>query len=111
AFLVPVDRESWRELFDSSDRDAGTVDVTTAAIPADQPEIESASTTIEHDQVLVLASDGIADPWRDGPTTVAPALTALAASHPSPLALAGVADFSRQGCHDDRTIVLLWLGG
>jgi serine/threonine protein phosphatase PrpC len=63
---------------------------------------------LEPDDVLVLASDGIADPWRDGPATVAPAFTELVASRPSPLALARLADFSRHGCHDDRTIVLLW---
>jgi hypothetical protein len=40
---------------------------------------------------------------------VAPALAAAFAAHPTPLELARLASFSRQGCHDDRTIVLFWL--
>lgn len=111
AFVVHPDGAKWSELFDIAEGDVGTVAVTTAAIPAVQPDIELAATRLELDHVLVLASDGIADPWRDGPTTVAPALAELVLAHPSPLGLAGAADFSRQGCHDDRTIVLLWLGG
>ena len=111
AFLVHRDGANWTELFDSPEGDAGTVVVATAAIPADRPDIELTATHLEPEHVLVLASDGIAEPWRDGPATVAPALAALVLAHPSPLGLAAAADFSRQGCHDDRTIVLLWLGG
>ena len=111
AFLVDPVGPTWTELFDPAEGDRETVNVTTAAIPADQPEIERAAAQLQQEEILVLVTDGIADPWRDGPTTVAPALAALASAHPSPLALASAADFSRQGCHDDRTIVLLWLGG
>ena len=111
AMLVHPDGATWNEVFEVAEGDAETVDVTTAALPADQPDVELASIALEPDHVLVLASDGIADPWRDGPETVAPALAAFVSERPSPLGLAGAADFSRQGCHDDRTIVLLWLGG
>jgi hypothetical protein len=61
------------------------------------------------DRVLVLVTDGIADPWRDGPSTVAPALASTLAAHPTAIDLAVLADFSRHGCHDDRTIVALWM--
>lgn len=109
AFVLEPDGSTWREVFEVTDADEGAVDVTTAALPADDPEVEHARLDLSPGQVLVLASDGIGDPWRDGPTTVAPAFTSVAAAHPSPLELAGVADFSRHGCHDDRTIVLLWM--
>ena len=59
--------------------------------------------------VVVLASDGVADPWRDGPQTVGPAMTGLVTGFPSPLDLAAAVDFSRQGCHDDRTMLCVWL--
>jgi serine/threonine protein phosphatase PrpC len=109
AFFVEPDGSTWREVFEPGEPDEGTVDVTTAALPAVEPEIERASVSVAPGQVLVLASDGIGDPWRDGPTTVAPAFAALVAAHPDPLDLAAVADFSRHGCHDDRTIMLLWV--
>jgi hypothetical protein len=57
----------------------------------------------------VLATDGIADPWRDGPATVAPVLAAALAHPPPALELAQLSDFSRQGCHDDRTMLGVWL--
>ena len=59
--------------------------------------------------VVVLTSDGVADPWRDGPQTVGPAMTGLVTGFPSPLDLAAAVDFSRQGCHDDRTMLCVWL--
>ena len=61
--------------------------------------------------VLLLATDGVADPWRDGPTTVAPVLAAALAQPPAPLELAHLANFSRQGCHDDRTMLVVWRRG
>ena len=59
--------------------------------------------------VVVLASDGVADPWRDGPQTVGPAMSGVVTGFPSPLELAAAVDFSRQGCHDDRTLLCVWL--
>jgi hypothetical protein len=40
---------------------------------------------------------------------VAPALAAALTEPPTPLELVRLADFSRQGCHDDRTLLALWL--
>ena len=59
--------------------------------------------------VVVLASDGVAEPWRDGPQTVGPAMSGVVTGFPSPLELATAVDFSRQGCHDDRTLLCAWL--
>ena len=64
---------------------------------------------------LVLLTDGVADPLREGPSTVAPALAAvLSGGHTgelAPLDLAHAADFSRRGCQDDRTILAAWPAG
>ncbi|HTV11399.1 MAG TPA: protein phosphatase 2C domain-containing protein [Acidimicrobiales bacterium] len=61
---------------------------------------------------LVLLTDGVADPLRDGPSSVAPRLAEVllraADAQLSPLALAAAADFSRRGAHDDRTILVAW---
>ncbi|MGC8513913.1 MAG: protein phosphatase 2C domain-containing protein [Acidimicrobiales bacterium] len=117
-----VDAQSTRELFPG--REDGTVGTSTAALPLGENRTdelgadartaegnvwETASWQLQPGEVLVLATDGVADPWRDGPQTVDPALRAAITGQPSPLSLAGLVDFSRQGCHDDRTVMCAWL--
>jgi hypothetical protein len=74
--------------------------------------IETASVALPAGAALVLLTDGVADPLRDGPSTVAPALAEVLRGGPSgaltPLALADAADFSRRGCQDDRTVLAVW---
>jgi serine/threonine protein phosphatase PrpC len=74
--------------------------------------VETATVELRAGAALVLVTDGFANPLRDGPTTVAPALARALEGGPngdlSPLGLAAAADFSRRGCHDDRTIVVAW---
>ena len=74
--------------------------------------IETAAAVLPAGAALVLLTDGVADPLRDGPGTVAPALAEVLRGGPSgaltPLALADAADFSRRGCQDDRTILAAW---
>jgi hypothetical protein len=106
AFLVGTDDASWRELFAAPQDE--TVGSTTAALPADEIQGEAVTLVLDERHVLVLATDGIADPWRDGPETVAPALAAALARPLAPLELAQLTDFSRQGCHDDRTLIAVW---
>jgi serine/threonine protein phosphatase PrpC len=105
AFLVNADGR-WTELFSAGDDEA--VRTETNALPSDVLSFEETDASIEPGQALVLATDGVADPWRDGPATVAPALAAALTEPPPPLELVRLADFSRQGCHDDRTLLCLW---
>lgn len=105
AFLVGDDGPAV-ELFDPPDPDR--VDAATAALPAARPEPEIRRIPAGGAPLLVLVTDGVADPWRDGPTTVAPAVTAALRERPDPPELLVLADFSRQGCHDDRTLVCVW---
>ncbi len=112
----------WRELFTAPDND-DLHHLATDVLPFSCAQ--DASKTIEaHDTIetvsahlpggtaIVLMTDGLADPLRDGPSTVAPGLAeVLGEAHGgtlSPLALAAAADFSRRGCQDDRTIVIAW---
>ena len=104
AFVVDEDGRSWRELFEAPTED-DSVTTTTAALPAEDAVPELAEATLRDGQTLVLTTDGVADPWRDGPATVAPFLASALAGRPGPVELAQLADFSRQGCHDDRTLV------
>ena len=105
AFVVEATGSS-RELFAPPDPDrAGTA---TAALPAEDPAVETVPVYVAEESRLVLVSDGVADPWRDGPTTVAPGLVDGLLARPDPVALLQLADFSRHGCHDDRTILCVW---
>lgn len=106
AFLVGGEGTGASELF--AVRDDEGVGTETDALPGEEPVGETASVRLGGD-VLVLATDGVADPWRDGPATVAPTMAAALAAHPAPLDLARLADFSRQGCHDDRALVAVWM--
>lgn len=119
-FLVPAAGEApgWRELFDAPPSAEEEVSVATPAISAGpaagtdgDPIVETASVLLAEGDVLAVVTDGIAGPWRDGPTTVAPAMAEGLRDRPSAWELASLADFSRQGCHDDRTMVLVWLTG
>jgi hypothetical protein len=113
AFVVEESPAGWVDLFPEYDAapDDG-IETATDALPRPDPlDPERTSVRIDPTGVLVLASDGVADPWRDGPTTVAPVLAQAIGEHPTPLGLAHLADFSRQGCHDDRTLVAVWLIG
>lgn len=105
AFLLAGEGRA-EELFGAPDPDR--TDQVTMAVPAAEMDPEIRHFGLGAGAVLALVSDGIADPWRDGPTTVGPALVSALASSPSPLDLLALADFSRHGCHDDRTIVCVW---
>lgn len=106
AFLLAGDG-AVAETFEPPDPDR--TDTATAALPGEVGDAEVTSFELPGDGILVLATDGVADPWRDGPSTVAPALAGALMDRPGPAQLLAVADFSRQGCHDDRTIVCAWL--
>ena len=97
----------WVEVF-SVAGNGGLANTATAALPADTPATEESGGHLEAGEGLFLVTDGLAGPLRDGPETVAPAFASALAVPLAPLGLAVLADFSRQGCHDDRTVVGIW---
>lgn len=102
---------SWTEVF-AHEEGAGDMETTaTAALPSPQPQVETAEGRLAPGDALVLMTDGLARPLRDGPETVAPALAEVLAAPPHPLTLAAAADFVRHGCHDDRTALGVWVHG
>lgn len=60
--------------------------------------------------VLVLVSDGVADPLDDGTGPVGRFLAANWRRPPEPLAFAAHVDFARRSHDDDRTAVAIWPG-
>jgi serine/threonine protein phosphatase PrpC len=57
---------------------------------------------------LLIASDGIGDPLRDGAGEVGAFLAEVWRTPPDPLTFAGHVSFARQGFDDDRTAVVVW---
>jgi hypothetical protein len=112
AFVLGGSPAGWVDVFDGFEPgpDDG-IETATDALPRPDLHPERAHARIGGEAILVLASDGVAGPWRDGPTTVAPVLGQALAEPPPPLELARLVDFSRRGCHDDRTLVAIWLFG
>jgi serine/threonine protein phosphatase PrpC len=104
---------AWSELFTavSANHDGDVVETITSALPAPSPRMESAVGRLGAGDALVLVTDGVADPLRDGPETVAPALAGALGEPPGALDLIGLVDFSRQGCLDDRTLLGVWMRG
>jgi serine/threonine protein phosphatase PrpC len=105
----------WRELFPhpgDEDFRGLPVEVLPWRDGAGLGPIETATVTMTPGDALVLLTDGVADPLREGPGTVAPALAEVLSGGPTgalaPLDLAYAADFSRRGCQDDRTVVAAW---
>jgi hypothetical protein len=109
-----LDGGAWQEIFVAQETD-DLRHMATDVLPLPGPgreELETAAIELPRGAAIVLVTDGMANPLRDGPTTVAPELAEVlragAAGQLSPLALAAAADFSRRGCQDDRTIVVAW---
>jgi Protein phosphatase 2C len=116
AFVLEAMR--WRELFRDPDDEAFRgvpVEVLPLREDSGSGAMETSSAALSPATALVLLTDGVADPLREGPNTVAPALAGLlnggTTRQLTPLDLAHAADFSRRGCQDDRTIVAAWPGG
>jgi hypothetical protein len=109
--LVLEKTGEWRPVFESAspDDDEAMRTGATDALPATRPSRHVTEGQLLVGEALVVLTDGVAGPLRDGPSTVAVGLAEGLASPPSPLELTRLIDFGRQGCHDDRTALALWL--
>lgn len=100
-------RGEWHELFRPASED-DMLSTATEALPAPAPVVEVVDVDPGQGSAIVLMTDGIAGPLRDGPETVAPAFAEMLRKPPSLLGLGHLLDFSRKGCLDDRTLLGLW---
>jgi hypothetical protein len=112
AFALRAGRR-WEELFTCGAGDGTATEAIPWAGPGDIAVEVVAPVLMASEESLVLMTDGVANPLRDGPSTVAPGLGELAgeaaAGALSPAELLLRLDFSRRGSHDDRTLVVVWL--
>lgn len=81
----------------------------TRALPLPGTDLDPpVETTLGAADVLVVMTDGIADPLGDGHGDVGRFLADVWAQPPAPLAFAAHADFARKSHDDDRTVVAIW---
>jgi serine/threonine protein phosphatase PrpC len=81
----------------------------TAALPATHPVVRTYILDLMPGDVLVLVSDGIADPLGDGTGLVGGALIEWWSQPPDALEFASQVSFKRKGFFDDRTAVAVWM--
>lgn len=77
-------------------------------LPGQPPEV--VRTRLAPTDVLLLISDGVADPLDDGTGSVGEFLAVNWRRPPEPLAFAAHVDFARRSHDDDRTAVAIWPG-
>ena len=63
---------------------------------------------LQHDEVLLIGTDGFGDPLGDGDGKVGQLFAGHLATPPSGRELAHLLDFSRETFDDDRTLVAVW---
>jgi Protein phosphatase 2C len=63
---------------------------------------------LQHDEVLLIGTDGFGDPLGEGDGKVGQLFAGHLATPPSGRALAHLLDFSRETFDDDRTLVAVW---
>ena len=78
AFLIGADGRSWRSC-SRRPRTRTPWSPRPPPCPRSRLELEFATLATTTDDLLLFATDGVGDPWRDGPSTVAPVLAAALA--------------------------------
>ena len=91
--------------------EGGISDSTVQALPLLPEKVSPVTFTLQPGQVLLLGTDGVADPLGDGSGEVGAMLSdaLLPPGFPSPLSFARIVDFSRETFDDDRTLVAVRL--
>jgi serine/threonine protein phosphatase PrpC len=112
--LRPSQPETWTPLQAVKNAGAAIASPATKALPllpSNGGFPEPASFTLPPDAVLVLMSDGVADPLGSGQGEVADFLAGVWAEPPDPYSFAAQVDFARRTFDDDRTVIAVWPAG
>jgi serine/threonine protein phosphatase PrpC len=96
----------WVDCFPSAPGDIR--DLAVACLPSHPDHVRERVVELQTGDVLVLMSDGLADPLGGGTGDVGAELARRWASPPEPLEYANVLDFRRRSFDDDRTAVAVW---
>lgn len=93
--------------------EGGISDSSVTALPLLPEKFSPVAFVLQPGQVLLLGTDGVADPLGDGSGEVGALLSdfLLSPDLPSPLSFARIVDFSRETFDDDRTLVAVRLTG
>ncbi|HYQ69835.1 MAG TPA: protein phosphatase 2C domain-containing protein [Actinophytocola sp.] len=107
ALVLSVRTRQWRWL---STRDEMRVALT-RALPGEPSFREHGTLRLGRDDVLVLATDGVAEPIEHMPEPFATAIIAAVTEEMSAAKFATLLDFDMAGMVDDRTILAIWHPG
>lgn len=92
-------------------KDGEVIPSEVSALPRVPASVEPAVVTVPPDGVLLIGTDGFADPLGDGSGRVGRLFANHLLDPPPPLGFAHLLDFSRETFDDDRTLVAVWPRG
>ncbi|MFF4407595.1 protein phosphatase 2C domain-containing protein [Streptomyces sp. NPDC001262] len=109
AWILDSSSGWYQPLFDAkSTSDAVVVSNEVTPLPHVPHQLEYAGIRLSSHQVLLIGTDGFADPLGDGDGQVGALFARHLAAPPPPLWLGHLLDFSRETFDDDRTLLAIW---
>ncbi|MDI3385532.1 protein phosphatase 2C domain-containing protein [Streptomyces sp. B-S-A8] len=109
AWVLDTSSGRYRALFGpKGDADAVVVSNEVTPLPHVPDPLEHITARLADHEVLLLGTDGFADPLGDGDGQVGALFTRRLATPPTPLWFAHLLDFSRETFDDDRTLLAVW---
>ncbi|WP_331769037.1 protein phosphatase 2C domain-containing protein (plasmid) [Embleya sp. NBC_00888] len=109
AWILDRSNGEYRALFDpKTGAGASVVPSTVTPLPHVPDPLEPAGARLTPHQVLLVGTDGFADPFGDGDGLVGSLFARGLAEPPPPLWLAHLLDFSRETFDDDRSLLVVW---
>jgi len=100
----------WDEVF-KADEDGSDLGASTAVLPGNPESSETRAFTMTAGDLILLATDGIADPILASPSVVGEGFLDQLSEPPSLSDFVRLVRFDRRGAFDDRTAVALWWTG
>lgn len=99
----------WQPASDVKNEGAEIASSAVRALPAPgQIAVSTAQVGLPPESAILLMTDGVGDPLRDGTGLVGHTLAELWLTAPEPIAFAAQVDFARKTFDDDRTVVGVW---
>jgi protein phosphatase 2C-like protein len=101
-----LQERAYQNLVDGKDGEVIPNDV--SGLPRVPAEVVARTVTVPENGVLLVGTDGFADPLGDGTGRIGRLFAGHLAQPPPPLGFAHLLDFSRETFDDDRTLVAVW---
>lgn len=100
--------EGWQSIFGAGPSTSGMASTATSVLPGQLESKQETSFRLADGDVLMLATDGVADPIASAPKMVGEAFVSRLAAPPSLADFVKLVRFDRKGAVDDRTAVAFW---